>query len=313
MATQLKAVEQDDAAFRASVVGASEVAALFGASPWLTEFELYHRKTGAIATPEFNAVDANNVPENERSYWGVKLEPLIIEAACERWGYVPLKTPHRLDNGKGLGGHPDCIATCPERGKGILEVKMVDWLQVKKWGYEPPLNYLLQNMSYQGLSGALWGDMIVLVGGNELRRYQYDFRPLVYADIERRVEQFWQAIRAGDAPVPDFERDGRAITELLGVPTEEVADLRGDNEASDLADEWQAAKAEAKAADVRAETAKNALMMKIGSAGYAMLPLHKVSCSQTKGAAGTLITEAHVGTHIGARKGWRQFSVKEAN
>jgi hypothetical protein len=31
----------------------------------------------------------------------------------------------------------------------------------------------------------------------------------------------------------------------------------------------------------------------------------------TKGSAGTLITEAMVGTHVGARKGWRRFDVKE--
>src|SRR3546814_11306540 len=41
-----------DDAFRSSVVGASEVSALFGCNPWLTEFELFHRKTGTIATPD---------------------------------------------------------------------------------------------------------------------------------------------------------------------------------------------------------------------------------------------------------------------
>lgn len=300
----------DDALFRASVVGAAEVAALFDASPWLTHFELWHRKTGNIATPEFNAIDDRNVPENERAYWGVKLEPLIIEAACERWGYVPMETPHVLDNGKGLGGHPDRIVT--DNGeKVILEVKMVDWLQVKKWGDEPPLHYLLQNMSYQGLAGCVRGDMIVLVGGNELRRFQYEFRPKLYADIERRVVEFWQSVKANDAPKPDFARDGRALAELLGEPTEEVIDLSFDNQADDLAATYLMAKARAKEADQDAEEAKNALLLKIGNAGFAKLGCHKISANQTKGSAGTLITEEHVGTTIGARKGYRRFDVKE--
>src|SRR3546814_1006088 len=42
-----------------------------------------------------------------------------------------------------------------------------------------------------------WGDVIVLVGGNELRRFEYEFRPVIYADIEARVEAFWQSIRKG--------------------------------------------------------------------------------------------------------------------
>src|SRR3546814_19933984 len=60
--------------------------------------------------------------------WGLRLEPVILQAAAERYGYVPLDTPKRLENGKGLGGHPDAIVKCHRRGRGILEVKTADWL-----------------------------------------------------------------------------------------------------------------------------------------------------------------------------------------
>lgn len=299
-----------DLTFRASVVGASEVAALFDASPWLTRFELHHRKAGTIATPEFNATRPDGTPENERVHWGVELEQIIVKEACRRWGYVPLDTPHVLDNGKGLGGHPDQLVT--DNGeKVVLEIKTADWLVAKKWGDEPPLNYLLQNMAYQGLAGCVRGDMIVLVGGNELRRFQYDFRPTLYAEIERRVVEFWHGVRAGDAPDPDFARDGRVITEVLGEPDDTLADLRGDNSADDLAVSFLEAKARAKAADADAEEAKNRLLMKIGAAGSALLGCHRIGCNQTKGSPGTLITPDHVGTTIGARKGYRRFDVKE--
>jgi hypothetical protein len=187
----------------------------------------------------------------------------------------------------------------------------VDWLERKKWGDEPPLHHLLQSQTYQGLDGVTWGDMIVLVGGNSLERFCYDFRPKLYAEIEARVVTFWQSVRANDPPAPDFGRDGDALAQVLGEPTEEVADLRGDNRADELARAWLDAKADMKAAEKRAEEAKTQLLMKIGSAGYAMLGLHKVSCNQTKGSAGTLVTEEMVGTTVGARKGWRRFDVKE--
>lgn len=298
-----------DEAFRAAHVGASEVAALFGMSPWLTEFELWHRKAGNIATPDFNAV-VDGVPENERVYWGVKMEPVIVEAACERWGYEPLQSPHFLSNGKGLGGHPDRIVNCPERGRGILEVKTADWLVVKGWGDEPPAHYLLQNLTYQGLAGCDWGDVIVLVGGNKLERFQYDIRPKIYADIEARVAAFWQSVRDGKAPKPDYSRDGRTLVDVIGAPTDEVIDLRNDFDAGDLAGQYLAAKEVEKAAVQRADTIKAQLIEKIGTAGFALLPDHKISATQTKGTPDRLITSDMVGEVIKGRRGYRRFDVK---
>jgi hypothetical protein len=298
--------DQSDLEFRASVIGAGEVAALFDASPWTTKFELYHRKRGTIATPEFNAV-VDGVPENERSYWGVKLEASIIEGAKERWGYTDRGEVKRLTNGRGLGGHPDHRAICPERGPGILEVKMVDWLERKKWGDEPPLNYLLQNQTYQGLDGVLWGDVIVLVGGNSLERHQYDFRPALYAEIERRAVRFWEDVKAGREPKPDYARDGKALVESLGEPTDEVADLRDNLDAEQLAMDYLAGKALRDQGEAQMEVAKTQLIEMIGTAGRAMLPSFKIGANRTKD---TPDREANPGEVIRGRKGYRRFDLK---
>lgn len=297
-----------DDAFRAAHVGASEIAALFDASPYLTHFELYHRKAGTIATPDFMA---EGMPNNERIEWGIRLEPAIIDAAAQHYGYVVEGTPRHLSNGAGLGGHPDTFATCPQRGPGILEVKTADWLIRKKWGDEPPLNYLLQAQAYAGLAGRKWCDIIVLVGGNSLERFTYDFKPAIFAEIEKRVTAFWQSVRANDPPPPDFRRDGRALAEVLGEPTEEVIDLRHDNQADDLALNYLCAKVERDDAQDRMEEAKNALLLKIGDAGYAMLPNHKIGANQTKGSPGKIVTAEMIGEVVGARKGWRRFDVRE--
>jgi predicted phage-related endonuclease len=304
----LDTLSDGDDAFRAGHVGASEVAALFDASPYVTRFELWHRKTGNIATPDFMAPGA---PNNERIEAGIRLEPAIIEWACDKWGYIRRPTPKHLSNGKGLGGHPDQLVTCPERGDGLLEVKTADWLIRKKWGDEPPLHYLLQSQSYAGLASVNWCDVVVLVGGNSLERFTYEFRPKIFADIERRVVEFWQSVRANDPPPPDFARDGDTLAQLLGEPTEEVIDLRHDNAADDLALNFIMAKQRRDEAEQDMEEAKTALLMKIGDAGYAMLPNHRISANQTKGSAGKLVTEEMIGTYVGARKGWRRFDVKE--
>lgn len=300
-------MSMDDAAFRQSVVGAAEVAALFDASPWVTRYELWHRKRGTIATPDFNAV-VDGKPENERIYFGVKLEPVIIEAAKERWGYTDREQVDRLTNGKGLGGHPDRRVMCPERGPGILEVKMVDWLERKKWGDEPPLHYLLQNQGYQGLDQVAWGDVIVLVGGNALERFQYTFRPTLFAEIERRVATFWDDVREGREPPVDYARDGKTLVEVLGDPTEELADLRDDLAAEQWAIDFAAGKAMRDAGEAQMEAAKTRLIERIGTAGKALLPSFRLAANRTKDTPDRVAKEGEI---IKGRRGYRRFDLKE--
>lgn len=304
----MSAPVNQDALFRASVVGAGEVAALFDASPYLTHFELWHRKTGAIATPAFNHVGEDGTPEDERIYWGVKLEAAIIEAAKERFGYTDREQVQHLTNGKGLGGHPDRRVICPKRGPGILEIKTADWLIRKGWGDEPPMHYLLQNMAYQGLDNVQWGDVLVLVGGNKLERFCYDFRPKVYAEIERRVEAFWQSVHAGQAPKPDYTRDGDTIRELYAAPSDAVVNLTGDNLAAIAAAEYLAGKELEKQGKERAEAALAELIDKAGDHNVALLDGFTFKATTV---AAIPEREAKPGEIIKGRKSYCRYTVKE--
>lgn len=306
--SELPPLSDGDDDFRSRHVGASEVPALFDCSPYLTRFELWHRKAGNISTPDFMA---EGMPNNERIEAGIRLEPAVLQWAADRFGYSVERPPAHLSNGAGLGGHPDALATDAERGEGILEIKTVDWLVRKKWGDEPPAHYLIQAQVYAGLARRKWCDIIVLVGGNSLERFCYEFRPTLFAEIERRVADFWSSVRANDPPAPDFGRDGAALAEVLGEPTEEVADLRHDNAADHLACEWLQVKAEVKEREARLDEIKCELLLKIGSAGYALLPAHKIGANQTKGSPDKEITAAMVGEVIKGRRGYRRFDVKE--
>lgn len=301
-----------DATFRAQHVGAGEVSALFDCNPWLTHFELWHRKRGTIATPEFNAIRDDGTPESERIYWGVRLEAAIIEAAKERYGYVdrpPADPP--LSNGRGLGGHPDRRVVCPERGPGIIETKMVDWLVRKSWGDEPPMHYLLQGNTYAGLDGVAWFDTLVLVGGNRMERFCNDFRPKLYAEAERRVEAFWESVHAGREPKPDYSRDGDTIAELYADAGDTLIDLRGDNLAMSAALEWLDADRACKEAADRRETARAELLEKLGDNNTGLLDGITVKATPVKATPDTIITEKMVGNVLKGRKGYRRFTVKE--
>ena len=297
----MNALGDGDDLFRASVIGASEVAALFNQSPYLTKFELFHRKAGNIDVPEFGT--------DERQEAGVRLEPVIIEWACDKWGYKPGRTPKRLQFGH-LGGHPDKVVTCPERGRGILEIKTADWLVAKKWGEEPPLNYQLQAITYAGLAGVDWADIIMLVGGNELRRFQIEARPKLFKEICLRVERFWRDIEAGKAPPADFSRDGAVLAELYAETDGETIDLKGDNFAAVKADEYLTAKAEEQAAKLRADAAKAELIEKLGHAAIGLVDGFVIKATEVKGVPDR---EAKAGEIIKGRKPYRRFSIKETN
>jgi predicted phage-related endonuclease len=300
-----------DAQFRASHVGASEVAALFDCSPYLTRFELWHRKAGNIATPEFNAVADDGTPDNERIYWGVRLEAAIIEAAKERYGYVdrpPADPP--LTNGKGLGGHPDRRVICPNRGPGIIETKMADWLVRKGWGDEPPMHYLLQGNTYAGLDGVEWFDTLVLVGGNKLERFENDFRPKLYAEAEKRVEAFWETVRAGTPPPADYTRDLDPIKALYGEQSDETIDLQTDNRAAAAAAEYLVAAEEAREATKRKEAAQAELFDKLKDASFAFANGFNIKSTLV---AAVPDREAEPGEIIKGRKAYRRLYIKETN
>jgi predicted phage-related endonuclease len=285
--------------FRSTHVGASEAAALFDCSPYVTRFELFHRKAGNIATPDLS--------DNERVEFGIRLEPAIIAAASDRFGYELEETPRRLSNGKGLGGHPDQLAS-DERGPGIIEIKTADWLVFKQWGDEPPEHYLLQAMAYAGLAGRKWCDIVVLVGGNRLERFCYDFRPKIYAEIERRVAGFWQSIEADDPPSADYTRDLDTISELYREGTEEVVDLTADNLAHEAAAAFLFAKEARLEAEKREDAAKAELLDKLGTACAAKLNGFTVRCTTV---ASIPDRPAEPGEIIKGRRAYRKLTVKE--
>jgi predicted phage-related endonuclease len=294
-----KPLGDPDADFREKHVGASEVAALFDCCPYLTKFELWHRRKGNIDQPDFAG--------DERMEWGLRLEPAIIAAAADRYGYRVEETPRRLSNGNGLGGHPDQLAS-DERGPGIIEIKTADWLVFKQWGDEPPTHYLLQAMAYAGLAGRAWCDVVVLVGGNRLERFCYDFRPKIYAEIEKRVADFWQSVGANDPPPADYTRDLDTISELYREGTEEVVDLTADNLAHEAAAAFLFAREARLDAEKREDAAKAELLDKLGAASVALLNGFTVRATTVAAVPERL---AEPGEIIKGRRAYRRLTVKE--
>jgi hypothetical protein len=163
-------------------------------------------------------------------------------------------------------------------------------------------------MAYAGLAGRAWCDVLVLVGGNRLERFCYDFRPKIYAEVEKRVADFWQSVEANDPPPADYTRDLDTITELYREGTEEVVDLTADNLAHEAAAAFLFAKEARLDAEKREDAAKAELLDKLGSASVATLNGFTVRATTV---ASIPDRAAEPGEIIKGRRAYRRLTVKE--
>lgn len=211
-------------------IGASEVAALFGASSFMSKFELWHRKKSS----DFNT------PDNERQLLGRELESGIIRAACQKFGWSFISCDGQYYTHptiKGMGCTPDGMIIDGEHdgAVGCLEIKNVDFIEFKqKWDFdEPPLSYILQLQHQLAVTGLSYGYIVALVGGNDLRAFRYERDEKAIAKISKAIKEFWQSIHDDVEPDIDAPNDLEVVQAMMR-PEEGQQDLTGDNELPDL-------------------------------------------------------------------------------
>jgi putative phage-type endonuclease len=200
---------------RAENVGASEVAALFGASPYTTRFTLWHQKAGKIAAPEFNS---------ERMEWGNLLEPVIAKGISNKQGWQVQKVRRYLTHKtiKGMGASLDYEIINHPDGVGCLEIKNIsieafrsNWLKNEDGSYEAPLHIELQLQHQLAVTGRPWGAIGLLVGGNESHVVIRKRHEPTIQKIEATVAAFWESIEKGEAPHIENAGDLAAVEELF--------------------------------------------------------------------------------------------------
>jgi len=210
---------------RAENVGGSEVAALFGESPYLTYYKLWHIKRGTLEAP--------NLDDNERVQAGK-----FMESGAIQWYNAKYKTKFfqpfqyvKHATVVGMGCTPDAF----EANDPLImaQVKIVDFIQfIQKWEAEgdtitkAPLDILLQVQHEMECCGREESHLIVVVGGNRLFRMICKRDREIGAMLMTAVQVFW-----GNElpPEPDFERDGEAIAEVRKkLPAKEFIDMSDD-------------------------------------------------------------------------------------
>ena len=296
---------------RAKYIGASEVAALFGYSPWTTKWKLYMAKTGQLP------------PQDEKKWMmrGRHFEQGIASYAREELGFEVLKVEHYWtdDACPGLGASLD-YTLLSDHGVPV-EIKWVERYDGWEWNGEEltkiPDYYLLQVQHQMACTSAPRAIVIAFVAG--MVRFMIVPRSEgIIGAIRTQVTQFWADVAAKNEPPVDWLDDADTIFDIASHRPLHSTELP--QAAEHLFYTYLSKKEERKAAD-DAMTAAEAELMKmvmdapggVGNDGKAIAFYgpYKMSLTRVADNPGKLVTPEMVGTTVGARKGHLRTTISQ--
>ena len=232
---------------RRNWIGGSDVASIFGVSPWKTALELFEEKTA----PEF--IPPEVTPEREKLYRrGKKLEPWVLEMLQEEHPITVigrnLRFQDKLNPWMSCEEDFECIVE-GETCNG--EIKTVSPFAAGEWGEqgsdEIPIAYCLQVLYGLMLTGRKNAVVAALIGADDLRLYHVTFDEELAAEIRKRVVQFWtgHVIPKVPPPVQTIADVNRVLARHGGFV------LQGEESIWNAIRDLRMVKADVKAADER--------------------------------------------------------------
>lgn len=278
-------------AVRAPDLTSTTVPALFGASPHVSLFELWHHFHDKGALPELDLSD------NDRVFWGETLQDSIAKGVAKREGWKLRRMREYIRfPALRLGSSFDfSIESDP---LGVLEIKNVDGLQFKTgWvkdddgAIEAPLHIEIQLATQMLVSGRSYGVIAALVGGNDVKLIRRERDETVCEAIRTKAGEFWASVEEHREPPPNFKVDGAFIAKLYGVDPHKLCDATGSSQMLALAENYDDARAQEKRFKEIKEAAKAEMLFLAKDSHAIMAPEFKVSCGIVKGGPRSYVVE----------------------
>lgn len=253
-------------ALRTRDLTSTDMAALFGISPYMTEYELWYRK---------KSQDINELEENERMKWGNRLQDAIAAGICQDngWAMLRRKDEYMRIAELRLGSSFDFEVN---DGRIILEIKNVGvdafskgWL-IDGDNIQAPPHIELQAQHQLLVDGKAQEVKIgALIGGNQVVLISRQPDEEVFKAIIEKSATFWKSIDAGISPAPNFVRDAEFIAKLYKY-SEPGKVITATDRMADLAETYKIQKDIAKSAEDLAKGSKAELLTLIGDAEKVM-------------------------------------------
>lgn len=251
--------------WRRSDVTASDVASLFGLSPFKSALRLWAEKTGRTEPDgETNLM--------RRGRW---LEPAVIAALSETMPVERLSFYYR-DTDDRVAATPDAVS-----GRTLIECKVVSRPVFDAWQDELPVYYQLQALTAAMLmdaDNAIVACLVIDTFSAELRLFHVERHADAEARIRNGIRSFWQGVADGLPPPADYGEDGELLAELYRPKAEILAiDLGSDNMLPGLLIERETIKAEIKARKKRANAIDAEVVEKLKGAPAALCGAWKIT------------------------------------
>lgn len=287
-------------ALRDGCITSTSISALFGLSPYVTRFELYHAHANGIRMP---------FKGNDRVNKGSRMEAYAAQEVClkEGWTGEPFKD-FAYDADRRIGSSFDWRVNTPD-GPALLEIKGVDFFRHRKiWiDDQPPEHIVLQVLWQMELSGIHKAYVAAFTSIYDYQLYPIEYDPKTIKILLDETNWFWDDVDNRREPDPDFTRDEDVISALYKGDGDEV-DMSSDAEFSDLVTEWERWKSAEKQASERVSALKAELHFRMGDASAAYTERYRISAKRTKDTPDRV---AEPGEIIKGRRGYRRLDVKD--
>ncbi len=253
---------------RSKSIGASEVAALFGCSPWQSEYSLWLLKTGLIEEQE----------STERMKAGNYLERAIFQEWLSREcpdcdGIdIPLKhNTHRFSHPTYpfITATPDAVAIVGGVGY-VGDVKTVDQTRRRAWDDGVPEYYRIQLQTQMAVTGSARAVLIAQFGFDELSHQWIDADPALQEEIVKRCSKFWRQVQ-GELPPPDPD-GSEATTNALKRRKVESKSIELGPDVRELTRRLDIVSIDAKRANEAVQELKNKIRAALGNADTGLFP-----------------------------------------
>lgn len=185
---------------RKTYLGASEIGAVCGLSPWVGPHEVWLRKTGRIEEEE----------DNLALWWGTAVEPLLAARYAMQTGREVVRGTHVVHpRFPMIGGTPDRLVEAERR---VVELKTANLRQAIRWGQEGsdeiPDEYVAQTTIYMELVDWDVADVALLLAGNEFKLYTVQRDKELAEGLLEAGAKFWKDYVLADKPPPIDGSDG---------------------------------------------------------------------------------------------------------
>lgn len=287
-------------------ITSTESSALFGMSPYATNFEIWHQKKSG---------NPGEFKPNERMSWGNRFEAAIAHGIAEEQGWTiePLKDYWRIPELR-IGSSFDYAIT--NLGEPVhLEIKNVDyfafkqgWIKHDDGTLEAPEVIEMQVQHQMLVSGFKRSFIGALVGGNQgiVIERQRD-EPVITA-IRSKIAEFWASIEHNIQPPAIMPEDADAVIALNQYARPgKILDASNTPQITDLVQQWRDASRTEKQAGETAKVLKAQLMELTGDSEKILGNGFHITATMRADSPATVITEDMVGSTYGGRKGYRNF------